>query len=248
MVNVVKLEYPEPFIAEITMEDREARNTFSSGIISGLNQAFHSLLPETKIVIIHGYDNYFCCGGTQEELLDIYHGKMTFADLNFYRLLLDCEVPTIAAMNGHAIGGGLVFGCYADFIIMAEESVYCTNFMKYGFTPGLGATYIIPHKLGHVLANEMFFSARNYHGSELKEKNSQTIIVKKQSVLSTAFSLAKEIIDKPLISLKLLKQHQTQMIKATLPAAIEQELAMHAISFKLPEVEERIKTLFNRHS
>lgn len=246
MTQVVKLEYPEPTIAEITLEDREARNTFSRAIISGLMEAFKSLREDTKVVVIHGYENYFCCGGTQEELLNIYHGKITFADLPFYRLLLDCEVPTIAAMQGHALGGGLVFGCYADLIILAEESLYSTNFMKYGFTPGMGATYIVPKKLGEVLANEMLLSAKNYHGGEIRERNSQIQVVKKQSVISSAFALAKDLAEKPLPSLKLLKQHQNQTIKDQLPAAIEKELKMHSISFKLPEVEERIKNLFHQ--
>src|SRR5690242_18120998 len=121
MTDAVKLQYPEPTIAQIILEDREYRNTFSTALIQGLTTAFTSLKPETKVVIVHGYENYFCCGGTQEELLKLSEGKMTFADLGFYRLLLDCEIPTIAAMQGHALGGGLVFGCYADIILMAEE-------------------------------------------------------------------------------------------------------------------------------
>ena len=59
-------------------------------------------------------------------------------------------------------------------------------------------------------------------------------------------SLARDLASKPLVSLKLLKAHLTQQIKAELPAIIEQELAMHEISFAQPEVRERIETLFGR--
>ena len=210
MTDVVKLQYPEPTIAQVILEDREYRNTFSASLIQGLMTAFASLKPETKVVIIHGYENYFCCGGTQEELLKLSEGKMTFADLAFYRLLLDCEVPTIAAMQGHALGGGLVFGCYADIILMAEESLYSANFMKYGFTPGMGATFILPKKLGNLLAYEMMFSATNYFGSQLKGRNTQIQIVKKDQVIAKALELAKELIQKHLFSLKLFKEHMTQ--------------------------------------
>ncbi len=244
MADVVKLQYLEPAIAQIILEDREYRNTFSSSLIQGLTTAFASLKPETKVVIIHGYENYFCCGGTQEELLKLSEGKMTFADLAFYRLLLDCEIPTIAAMQGHALGGGLIFGCYADIILMAEESLYSANFMKYGFTPGMGATYILPKKVGEVLGQEMLFTAKSYHGGELKERGAQINVVKKSAVITTAVELAKELIDKPLVSLKLLKQQRVRAIKAELPMIIEQELAMHAVTFALPEVRERIKKLF----
>lgn len=246
MSDVVKLAYPEPTIAEITLEDRTFRNTFSQPIIEGLMSSFSSLRPETKVVVIHGYENYFCCGGTQEELLKLTEGKMTFADLSFYRFLLDCEVPTISAMQGHALGGGLAFGCYADLIVMAEEALYSTNFMKYGFTPGMGSTYIVPKKLGEALGVEMLLSAKNYHGGELRQRGAPVNIVKKQEVIPVAMGLAKELSEKPLVSLKLLKKHLTEKIKTELESVIQKELAMHEVTFKLPEVLERIKKLFGQ--
>lgn len=246
MNEVVKLNYPNAFIAEIVMEERAYHNTFSQALIQGLEKAFSSLQPDTKVVVVHGYDNYFCCGGTQEELMKLTEGKMTFADLSFFRLLLDCELPTISAMQGHALGGGLAFGCYADLIILAEESLYSTNFMKYGFTPGMGSTYIIPKKFGEMLGREMLFSAKSYHGGELKQRGVLVNVVKKENVLSTAFNLAEEIAEKPLISLKILKKHLNEEIRSMLPSIIEKELAMHAVTFVLPEVKERIKKLFGQ--
>lgn len=246
MSSVVTIHYPETTIAHICMEERAYRNTFSPILIDNLIEAFHSLRPETKVVIVQGYEHYFCCGGTQEELLKLCAGQITFDDLAFYRLMLDCDIPTIAAMQGHALGGGLAFGCYADFIILAEECLYSANFMHYGFTPGMGATYIIPKKMGEVLGNEMLFTAKNYHGGELKMRGVQMPVVKKDEVVATAFSLAKELIEKPLISLKLLKAQQTQIIKIELQQAIKRELAMHEITFKLPEVKERIEKLFGK--
>lgn len=246
MSDVVRVVYPEATIAEIILEDRKSCNTFSYEFIQGIINAFSSLLPETKVVVVHGYENYFCCGGTQEELLKIFEGKITFADLDFFKLLLECPVPTIAAMQGHALGGGLAFGAYADLIIMAEECLYSANFMKYGFTPGMGSTYIVPRKLGEQLGNEMLYSAKNYHGGELKQRGALVPIVKKKDVIDTAFNMAKEIAEKPLISLKILKKHLVANIVHDLPAIIKQELEMHEISFKLPEVKERIQTLFGK--
>jgi len=246
MADVVKLSYPESSIAVVTLEDRENHNTFSKALIEGLLSAFGTIQrnKKIKIVVIHGYENYFCCGGTKEELLAIYSGKLTFTDFAFYRLLLDCEVPTIAAMQGHALGGGLAFGCYADLIILAEESLYSTNFMKFGFTPGMGASYMVPKKLGENLGHEMLFSAKNYHGGVLKKRGVLVDVVKKNDVIGTAMNLARELADKTRMSLQLLKEHLTQPIKAALPKIIEQELAMHRITFAQSEVKERIETLF----
>lgn len=246
MNDVVTLSYPESNIAQVIMEDRQFCNTFSPALTEGLMKVFASFRPETKVVIIHGYENYFCCGGTQEELLKLTEGAITFAELAFYRLLLDCQLPTIAAMQGHALGGGLAFGSYADLIVLAEECLYSTNFMRYGFTPGMGATYIVPRRFGELLGQEMLFTAKNYHGGELKERNAQVNVVKKVDVIPTALALAKELAEKPLVSLKLLKEHCVQTIKAQLPAIIQQEIAMHNITFKLPEVKHRIEEMFGK--
>lgn len=247
MTEVVTLAYPEPTIAVVEMADRDARNTFSQALIEGLMRTFETIQQndEVKAVVVHGYENYFCCGGTKEELLKIFEGKLRFDELAFYRLLLDCEVPTISAMQGHGIGGGLAFGCYADFIIMAEEALYSANFMRYGFTPGMGATYIIPRKFGELLGGEMLYSANNFHGGKLRERGIPARVVTKQEVIPTALTLARDLADKPRTSLKILKAHLTQTIKDELPAIIERELAMHEVTFAQPEVRERIEALFS---
>lgn len=245
MARVVELQYPEKGIALIRLEDREYRNTFSSRLIEGLMDVFAQIRNdlETKVVVVHGYDTYFCCGGTKEEITKIYKGKAKFTDFSFYRLLLDCEVPTISAMQGHALGGGLVFGCYADIIVLSKECIYSANFMRYGFTPGLGATYIIPKKIGSALGSEMLLSAKNYYGEELRERGVSAKVVSKKETINTALSLARELADKPLISLKILKERLTHQIKKELPGVIEEELRMHEISFAQEEVKKRIETL-----
>lgn len=235
-------------IATVQLIDRQARNTFSQTLIQGLLQTFKVINshPEVKVVVIHGYDNYFCCGGTQEELLKIFSGEVSFVDLEFYRLLLDCPVPTIAAMQGHAIGGGLALGCFADIIILGEECVYSTNFMKYGFTPGMGATYTIPRKFGENLGYEMLYNAKNYHGKVLKDRGISLEVVKKNEVVPTAMEHAQELSRKTRTSLIVLKQHLTQKIKEDLPSIIEKELTMHRLTFVESEVKERIETLFGK--
>lgn len=238
----------EQGIAIVQMVDRESHNTFSRALIQGLMETFQAINAheEIKVVVIHGYDNYFCCGGTQEELLNLQSGKMTFADLAFYRLLLDCPVPTIAAMQGHAIGGGLAFGCYADLIFLSEECIYSTNFMKYGFTPGMGATYMIPRKLGETIGHELLYTADTYSGGVLKGKGIPIPVVRKSEVITTAMQTAKQLADKPRHSLKILKAHLTQEIQQKLPAIIEQEVSMHQKTFILPEVKKRIEERFGQ--
>lgn len=246
MSVVIHLQRPGAGIGVVILEDRASRNTFSRYFVEGLRNVFAEVARDTslRVIVVHGYDNYFCCGGTKDELLTITDGKLQFTDANFFDLLLQCDLPVIAAMQGHALGGGLAFGAFADLLVMAEEAIYSANFMRYGFTPGMGATYIIPRKFGDVLGGEMLYGALSYHGGELRQRGAGARIVTRDKVISSALTLAQELADKPRVALLELKRHLSAPIRQVLPEIIERELAMHKVTFAQPEVRERIETLF----
>ncbi len=152
MADVVHLSYPEPHVAVVEMRDVSSRNSFSPDLCRGLEDVFARIDAEERAhaVVVHGYGPHFCNGGTHEMLRRIAAGEGTVADFSFYQVLLRCPVPTIAAMQGHAIGGGLTFGCYADLLVLAQEAIYNANFMRFGFTPGAGSTLLVPYKLGRL--------------------------------------------------------------------------------------------------
>lgn len=248
MAEVVHLHRRSTAIAVVEMADREGRNTFTRDLVGGLGVALKRVAEdkEIKVVVIHGYDSIFCAGGTLEELLTLAEHKVTFDAHDFYRALLDCPVPVIAAMQGHALGGGLVFGLYADLVVMAQEAMYAANFMKYGITPGMGATVLLPIKLGAPLANEMLFSARGYHGGTLRERGIGIPVVPRTETVATALKLAADLADKSDVALRMLKQAMNHRLLQQLPAAIEREKAMHETSFAQPDVIGRISERFGR--
>jgi polyketide biosynthesis enoyl-CoA hydratase PksI len=240
-------------IGVVALEDRESKNTFSPSFVRDLKQTFETIahLPELRVVVVHGFDNYFCCGGTKEELMGLVEGvrsqetrETSLDGLMFFDLFLRCEIPVIAAMQGHAIGGGLALGLFADLCILAEESIYNAVFMKYGFTPGMGSTYIIPNRMGQMLGAEMLFTARNYYGLELKARGAPVQFEKKADVVKVAMSRAAELAEKPRLSLQLLKAHLTQTTCQELQQAIQGERAMHRQTFAQPDVQKTIEKLF----
>ena len=248
--TAVHLQEVEPGIVQVTMQDRVHKNTFSKELLAGLAQSFQAIQTHShyKVVILTGYESYFASGGTQEGLLAIYEGKAQFTAGNFYSLALDCKLPVIAAMQGHGIGGGFVLGLFADFIILSRESVYTTNFMKYGFTPGMGATYIVPKKLGISLAEELLLTAGSYRGAELEKRGLPFPVLPREKVVSHALELARQLAEKPRISLITLKEHLVAPLRKELPRVIEQELEMHNKTFHQEEVKERIISLFGTNS
>ncbi|AVG17419.1 polyketide synthase [Chromobacterium sp. TRC.1.1.SA] len=245
---VVAVENASPGVALIRMQDRANKNTFTFEMIDRLTEAFAEAgaRQDIRAVVLTGYDSYFSSGGTQEGLRDLFEGRYRFTDKDLYSVALNCPLPVVAAMQGHGIGGGFVLGLFADLAVLARESVYTANFMKYGFTPGMGATLVLPEKLGPALAQEMMLGAGNYRGEELQRRGAPFPVLPREQVLPHALELAASLAEKPRQSLVALKRHLSASLRARLPAFIEQELELHEQTFHQPEVRERIEALFGR--
>ena len=244
--EVVELQEVADGVAQITMQDRVHKNTFSGALIQGLARAFQQVKsnPRFRVVVLTGYDTYFCSGGTQDSLLMLHEGQAKFTDVNIYSVSLDCEIPVIAAMQGHGIGGGFIFGLFADCVLLSRESVYTANFMKYGFTPGMGATYVLPRKLGMALSEEMLLGARNYRGADLEKRGIAFPVLPRAELMAYAYQLARDFAEKPRVSLVTLKSHLVAEMREQLPGVIAQEVLMHEKTFHQPEVKARIQSFF----
>lgn len=246
--EVIIIEEVSEGVVQIRMQDKVNKNTFSNELTEGLIGAFENVASREcyKAVIITGYDSYFCSGGTQDALLSLSDGKGSFTDKDLYSLALNCPVPVISAMQGHGIGGGLVMGMFSDFVIFSRESIYTTNFMKYGFTPGMGATFILPHKLGSGLATEMLLNAGTYRGEQLEKRGLPFPVLPRQDVMAYALELAVSLAEKPRVSLVTLKDHLTAPLRKALPAFIAAEVEMHEKTIHQPEVRTRIESYFGK--
>lgn len=243
----VDLKIIDDSIAVVTLNDRENRNTFSDQLVMGLIGKFNEINQNQNIkaVVITGYENIFCMGGTQEQLIDISNQKSKFTDTPFMFLgLLQCNVPVISAIQGHASGGGLLFGLYGDIVVMAKEGIYSAVFTKYGFTPGMGATFILKEKFGNNLATEMMYTAKSFRGEELEERGASVVFRPNKEVLSTAINIAKLMADKPVHSLKVLKRELAGRITDQLLQCIYREEEMHAETFTQSVVKERINRYY----
>ena len=233
-------------VVQITMKDEKHRNSFSEELSEGVSKCFDAVAQNKsyKVVILTGYGNYFASGATKEDLIEVHKGKIKIDDAHFSRFVLDsCEIPIIAAMQGHGIGGGFLLGLDADFVVLSEESIYTINCMEYGFTPIKGATLILSKKLG-ILGEEMVYTAQNYRGAELAKRGIPFPVVPRKYVLKYALNLANKIAEKPRLSLVTLKEHLTSEIREKLPEFLKKEIEMHAITFHQPEVASRIETSF----
>jgi polyketide biosynthesis enoyl-CoA hydratase PksI len=236
----------EGTVAVVTMADRVGRNTFGVGLTGGLVRAVGAAAadPNARVVLVEGLPELFCAGGSREELLGFAGGTGSFATDDFFRAFARCPLPVVAAVQGHALGGGLALALYADLVVLSERSVYAATFMRYGFTPGMGATYLLPARFGRSLGTEMLYTARNYRGAELRDRGVPVPVVAHADVPATARALATAMAVAPRPSLELLKGQLARPLLDRTDAAIADESAMHRVSFVLPEVRARITTAY----
>lgn len=136
-------------VALITVNDPERRNAVTAEMSAGLRAAVEAAQanPEVNAVVVTGAGKAFCAGAdltalgaaTEEGLRVIYDGFLAVAD---------CTLPTIAAVNGAAVGAGLNLALAADVRIAGPAAVFDPRFQKLGIHPGGGATWMLQRAIG----------------------------------------------------------------------------------------------------
>jgi len=231
-------------IGWLKMDDRKGRTVFSHGFIADFLQALDELEQtlKPKVLVLHGLEDVFCGGADKQALLDLCDGKTAVVDLVLCERLLEAPFPVIAAMEGHAIGGGLAVALCCDIVLAARESRYGAVFMSLGFTPGMGTTTLLQELVGPFVAGEMMLTGKRFRGSELAGRGTHiNYILPRSEVLAKARDLAVQVAEKDGRSLHLLKSALSAGKKKLLIQARLQEDLMHRISFSFPETRRRIE-------
>jgi 4-carboxy-3-alkylbut-2-enoyl-[acp] decarboxylase len=189
--------------------------------------------PSVRVVLLEGGSRYFCAGASRESLLrpDADRAVPQYA-AELPRLLLDIPVPTVAAMSGHAIGGGFALGLLCDMPLLAEESLYGMNFMALGFSPGMGSTVLLEDALGPRLARELLFTGRLVKGRALAAAGFPAV-APRADVRDRALGLAREVAAAPRPALVALKSMLGGRRRERLERALEEERRSHEALFAL---------------
>ncbi|OKI48960.1 polyketide synthase [Micromonospora sp. CB01531] len=230
----------DEYVGIIQMRDVEGRNVLHAPLRNGIIQAVAAVVahPDTRVVLVTGCGNVFCTGAPQALLRG--DQEMPFDEYEpFARAFLHCPLPVVAAMQGHAIGGGLVMGLYADVPVLSERSVYAANFLQYAVAPYVGTTHLLPLRMGSALGTEMILTARGYHGAELRDRGANVRVVPHDQVWPTATDIAQRIAQAPRHALTLVKQQLAASMLADTDTAMSRELEPHQTSWNHAEVRQR---------
>jgi 2-(1,2-epoxy-1,2-dihydrophenyl)acetyl-CoA isomerase len=143
-------------IATITLNRPEVKNALNTQMRAELLHAIKAVQQTARALVLTGAGDAFCSG---QDLAD--RGNVAEVDLErtlrdeyvpLLMALLDCQIPTIAAVNGAAAGAGANLALSADIVIAAESAVFLQAFTRIGLIPDAGGTYWLPRQVGFARA------------------------------------------------------------------------------------------------
>ena len=230
-------------VAIVTIDNAAGRNTLSERVVLDLIAALAAVGADRSVhaIVLAGRADVFCAGASRDMLRAIVEGRIAPTDILLPRVILDLPVPVIAAMAGHAIGGGLALGLCADLVLIARESRYGASFMNMGFTPGMGMTQLFEHVLTRAVAHELLYTGEARRGDAFIGNAGFNYILPRADVLAKALDLATRIAEQPRFALEALKRTLSQPRRQAFEATRTVESLMHEVCFAQPDIARRIE-------
>jgi enoyl-CoA hydratase len=152
-VSDLVLAQVEDRVALITVNDPDRRNAVTAEISAALRAAVDAAEadPGVHAVIVTGAGKAFCAGADLSALGAAAEGGLRVIYDGFLAVA-NCSLPTIAAVNGAAVGAGLNLALAADVRISGPAAMYDPRFQKLGIHPGGGATWMLQRAVGPQVA------------------------------------------------------------------------------------------------
>jgi enoyl-CoA hydratase/carnithine racemase len=200
--------------------------------------------PADKVVIITGAGPVFSSGGnirTMHRGMDpTMSCEAMIADYaagiqRLPVLLTALEVPTIAAVNGPALGAGCDLACMCDIRIAAETATFAESFIHFGIIPGDGGAWLLPRIVGASKAAEMSFTGDSVSAQEALAIGLVSRIVPTQALLQEARALAERIAARSGPALRLTKKLLRESPRQSLESLLAMSAAYQSILHKTPE-------------
>ncbi|MCB1303375.1 MAG: enoyl-CoA hydratase/isomerase family protein [Leptospiraceae bacterium] len=147
-----------------TLNRPDQRNSMSRSLLAEMEGALSGLNPQNGIrgLIITGNGPAFCAGADLKERATMDQSEVKdFLDRTgrLFRQLETLSVPTLAAIGGYCLGGGLELALCCDFRIASEDAILGLTETSLGIIPGAGGTQRLPRIVGRAIATEMILSA-----------------------------------------------------------------------------------------
>ncbi|OBK63105.1 hypothetical protein A5653_25865 [Mycobacterium colombiense] len=166
----VRVELTDDHVGTVLFS-RPPNNFFDVELVTEVADAFERLANDItcRVIVLRSAGQHFCAGaqlhGDSEDVITMAPPDENPLYAQALRLV-GCAVPTIAVVQGAAIGGGLGVALAADFRIASRKARFAANFAKLGMHQGFGITLTLPAVVGQQRALELLYTGRRVTGDE----------------------------------------------------------------------------------
>ncbi len=252
----LKVTVEDDGVATLLLDDPESRNAMTPDMGIEMVAAVEQLRgdPAVRVVLVTGAGRSFSAGGNLAMLardagLSDEGPSMEGSPRDFYKRFLSIrslEVPTIAVINGHAIGAGLCFALGCDIRIAVREAKLGMTFTRLGIHPGMGATYSLPRLVGPAVACELLFTGRVFDATEAADLGIVNRVVNRDQLGETAREMATQIATSGPVAVRMAKRAIYQGMNHSLDDALELESLQQGITFTTEDAKEGIRAIMEK--
>jgi len=245
-------------IVTLTMNAPEVRNALTNN--SAVDEFVAAIErinadPSVRVMILTGAGTVFSSGGnvkdmkrftgdavSSAEIVGWYRGGIQRLPLALQRL----EVPSIAAVNGPAIGAGCDLACMCDLRIASTSASFAESFIRVGLIPGDGGAWLLPRVVGMSKAMEMSFTGDAVKADEALRIGLVSRVVEPDALFDEAMALAARIARNPGQTLRLTKRLLREGQHQRLDSLLELSAALQAVAHKTPAHAEAVNAFIDK--
>jgi enoyl-CoA hydratase len=230
-MSTVRTEHDGP-VTIVTIDRPEARNAVDRATAERLADAFRAFADddERSVAVLTGAGGAFCAGADLKAIAAGTGANRVVPDgdgpMGPTRMLLD--KPVVAAVEGHAVAGGLELALWCDLRVAARDAVFGVYCRRWGVPLIDGGTVRLPRLIGHSHALDMILTGRGVSGDEALRMGLANRVVEPGGALDAAVALAHELAGLPQLCLRSDRQSSYEQWSLTIDDALRNEFALGA--------------------
>jgi enoyl-CoA hydratase/carnithine racemase len=245
-------------VVTLTMNQPDARNPLTGNTaVPEFVAAFERIAadPSVRVVIVTGNGPAFCAGGNMKDMKRYQSGSVdpvktrTEYRLGIQRLTLavyGTEVPTIAAVNGPAVGAGCDLATMCDIRIASEKATFAESFIRVGIVPGDGGAWLLPRAVGASRAAEMAFTGDAIDAKEALACGLVSRVVPPGELLAEARKVAARIAANPGETLRMTKRLLREGQHLRLESLLEMSASFQALAHTTKQHAEAVNAFLEK--